>query len=466
MAYTLSSTRSLVGSPRETEDTSFRRRIHSLKKRDAETQEVVEIIGKNILSHLIGTIGLVDSGDPTSIADDFSFKNTVFKILKTVGKSVITMFVRPIVRFTYNVLAKFARVIATGLVRYVITPVIGAIAGFLLANPITAAFGTAFLAAGGAYLLYDKLGRRTSKELNLKTPESISFEELGYPLIQAAPSAPPEVTSAVRYEPVTTARTLTGKKGVSKKFAGFGADVDSYINETSAKFSIPADVFRGLVHMEKGWTGEMSPTGAIGTGQFTAGTWNSLIKNHGGASLGMIPLTGIYKEEPARIKPNPYGGNYRTPQDPRFDKRANTLATGLLASLNAKTLVANGIPVTAENLYMLHNIGDGIIPVMKGRGASAATLDAMRKNGMLSGQTAQDFLNYQKARYQRSYEIANSTAVVDSNMTDSGGVVIDKHAIAAGVAQPQSAGSGSASGGSTTTDKNIVKAKNKLIEVK
>jgi len=150
----------------------------------------------------------------------------------------------------------------------------------------------------------------------------------------------------------------------------------------------------------------MSPTGAIGTGQFTAGTWNALIPK-GGAALGMVPLTGVYNETPPKIKPNPKG-NFRTEQDPRFNRRVNTLATALLASQNAEMLKRAGLPITGENLYMMHNIGPGIIPVMQGQPASEKTLLAMRQNGMLPNMTAQQFLAYQKGRFGVAYEQANT----------------------------------------------------------
>ena len=117
---------------------------------------------------------------------------------------------------------------------------------------------------------------------------------------------------------------------------------------------------RGFVKMEAGWNGQMSPTGAIGTGQFTQGTWNDLAKSKEGQNIGMKPITS---------------SNFRTANDPRYDKRVNTLATALLAKQNADRLKSEGVAVTGENLYMLHNIGPGVIPALKGsNNVSAATL--------------------------------------------------------------------------------------------
>jgi hypothetical protein len=176
--------------------------------------------------------------------------------------------------------------------------------------------------------------------------------------------------------------------------------VDGYIVEAARMFPIlPVDVLRGFVKMEAGWTGAMSPTGAIGTGQFIQPTWDGLAATPAGKALGMTII----------------GKRFRTPQDPRFDKRINTLATGLLASQNARMLKKAGLPITGENLYMMHNIGPGILPVMQGRPASAATLKAMRQNGMTGNMTAAQFLEFQKGRFGEAYEVANSSTALVAN---------------------------------------------------
>ncbi|MFX8929908.1 hypothetical protein ABTN05_19235, partial [Acinetobacter baumannii] len=65
----------------------------------------------------------------------------------------------------------------------------------------------------------------------------------------------------------TTVSTI--KKSVSKSYGfSFGKDVDRYIHEAATKYGLDEKVLRGFVKMEDGWTGKMSPTGAIGTGQF------------------------------------------------------------------------------------------------------------------------------------------------------------------------------------------------------
>lgn len=174
----------------------------------------------------------------------------------------------------------------------------------------------------------------------------------------------------------------------------FGRDVDKHIAESARKYGIDEKVLRGFVKMEAGWTGAMSPTGAIGTGQFTQGTWNDLAKSKAGKEIGM---TKIDKS------------NFRKANDPRYDKRINTLATGLLAKQNADILRRNGLPVTGENLYMLHNIGPGVIPAIKGSDKiKESTLDAMRKNGMKKGMTPTQFVEFQKARFNKHYQSANT----------------------------------------------------------
>lgn len=193
----------------------------------------------------------------------------------------------------------------------------------------------------------------------------------------------------------------TKEKELSKgQFRGFGAEIDSYISEGAKMFGVDEKVLRGFVKMEDGWYGKKSNTGAIGTGQFTQGTWNDLAKTKEGQAIGMTMIT---KE------------NFRTENDPRWNKRVNTLATALLAKKNGDYLKKYGIEATGENLYMAHNIGlGGFTRAMTGK-ATEADMLAMRQNGMKAGMTPQDFVQYQKGRYNNHYAQANK---VRSNSVD------------------------------------------------
>lgn len=214
---------------------------------------------------------------------------------------------------------------------------------------------------------------------------------------------PNSLTQASKNGKIYNTEGATGKPRVdesgnvigmsSKKFNGFGEDVDGYIKEASERYGIPEDVLRGFVKMENGWTGKMSPTGAIGTGQFIRSTWNNLAETQEGNAIGMTKITN---------------DNFRTSNDPRYNKKVNTLATGLLAKQNAELLRKVGLPVTGENLYMLHNIGPGVIPALKGSNdVSEKTLLAMKQNGMKEGMSPSDFVKYQQKQYGKHYFMAN-----------------------------------------------------------
>ncbi|MEQ1123456.1 phage tail tape measure protein [Acinetobacter seifertii] len=191
--------------------------------------------------------------------------------------------------------------------------------------------------------------------------------------------------------------------GNSKYSFSFGNKIDGYIKEASKKYGIPEDVLRGFVKMENGWTGKMSPTGALGAGQFTQGTWNGLAKTDAGKEIGM---TKINKS------------NFRKANDPRRNQQINTLATGLLAKQNAELLKKHGLPLTGENLYMLHNIGPGVIPVLKGSSeVSDATMAAMKVNGWVKGMTPKSFVKYQKKRFKGHYAVANKQPDIPNNFT-------------------------------------------------
>lgn len=187
-----------------------------------------------------------------------------------------------------------------------------------------------------------------------------------------------------------TNRVKTNVK-TAKGFSGFGDDIDSYIKEAASKYGMDEKVLRGFVKMEAGWTGKMSPTGAIGVGQFTKDTWDRLSETPEGKEIGMTKI----------------GDRFRTPQDPRHDKRINTLATALLAKKNSEILTRNGLEVNGENLYMMHNIGPGFIKAVKDGTASAATMKAMEQNGMKSGMTPASFVSYQKDKFNNHYQSAN-----------------------------------------------------------
>jgi hypothetical protein len=184
---------------------------------------------------------------------------------------------------------------------------------------------------------------------------------------------------------------VNNNKKSSKSFSGFGDEIDGYVSEAAKKYGMDEKVLRGFVKMEAGWKGQMSPTGAIGVGQFTKGTWDALAKTPEGKEIGMTEI----------------GDRFRTPQDPRHDKKINTLATALLAKKNSEILVKNGLEVSGENLYMMHNIGPGFIKAVKTGEASPATMKAMQLNGMKPGMTPATFVDYQKGRFNNHYNDAN-----------------------------------------------------------
>lgn len=324
------------------------------------------------------------------------------KALKWVGKKLVKTVVKSVLRFAGRVAMQLLRFAVRALLTYVIIPIIQFVVALAVANPISAAvIGVATL-LGGGYLAWKKWFQKPDEKALVEVDttnvaqQATDIQSGAVVVGQEAQTSQVYETRAADY--VTKARSFfSGGPKPTGKFKGFGADVDAYIKEASQRYPIlPEDAFRGFVKMEAGWTGAMSPTGAIGTGQFVQRTWDALARTPEGRAIGMTVI----------------GNRFRTAEDPRFDKRVNTLATGLLASQNAQMLQRAGLPITGENLYMMHNIGPGIIPVMKGQPASAQTLDAMRKNGMTGNMTAQQFLDFQKGRFRQAYADANSSTAM------------------------------------------------------
>ena len=191
---------------------------------------------------------------------------------------------------------------------------------------------------------------------------------------------------------LTASTGLTASTENAKAFYSFGYDVDRYIQNTAKYYNISEPMLRGLVKMEAGWTGNISPTGATGVGQFTVGTWNWLASSRAGKEIGMQLITAA---------------NRGTPADPRHNKYINTLATGLYAKWHMEQLLARGIYPTDANLYMAHNIGlGGLHRALLGI-STAKDVKNMRRNGMKAGMTVSDFIAYQTARYTRHKHEAN-----------------------------------------------------------
>lgn len=245
---------------------------------------------------------------------------------------------------------------------------------------------------------YDKVVEWTSRNIvervanAIKDPEQAKQQAKA--VIQSATTAAAKAVSDTANNIIQDANDKTGVNTGKYKFS-FGKDVDGYIQEASKKYNIPEDVLRGFVKMEAGWTGEMSPTGAIGTGQFTKGTWNGLVGTNEGDEIGMTKITK---------------NNFRKSDDPRWNKKINTLATGLLAKQNADILKKYGLPATGENLYLAHNIGaETFARALAGKGASKKGLQAMKDNGMRKGETPEQFVKRQASIYMKHYKTANET---------------------------------------------------------
>lgn len=185
---------------------------------------------------------------------------------------------------------------------------------------------------------------------------------------------------------------LLGLSFQSTAFSGFGSDVDSYIQEAASRYQISESMLRGLVKIEDGWYGKISPTGATGVGQFTQGTWNWLATTNEGQALGMKLITP---------------SNRNTAIDPRKNKRLNTLATALYARWHLGQFAERGIQPTDEHLYLAHNIGlDGLHRALQGK-STIEDIHNMKRNGMKYGMTVKGFLSYQSGRFNQSKQIAN-----------------------------------------------------------
>ncbi len=202
------------------------------------------------------------------------------------------------------------------------------------------------------------------------------------------------ITATSECDPSASEVTTFSISPTKKKFEGFGSQIDSYIHEAAQKFNINEKDLRGFIKMEGGWTGEISPTGAIGAGQFTRDTWHFVRNNLNGKSFGMEEITDA---------------NFRTPNDPRFNSKINILATARYAKYNKELLQKNNLPTTGVNLYLMHNIGQGVMTALKGSNkVTERTLKSMKNNNKMDNETPVEFVKRQGTIFQQHYELANS----------------------------------------------------------
>lgn len=382
-------------------------------------------------------------------------RSLLTRIMKFVGKQIFKRIVKPILRFAIRAAMQIARIAIRQVLRMVIIPVLQGIFVFAVANPFTAAAMLALLAVGGVgYWAWQKFFKAHDAAPVAATdiaPVSQGQEQsadIDTSTIVSAPIAEANVAEVSMVDRVTAPVRFVSNLARSRSgFAGFGDDVDRSIKVASQMFGLPEDVLRGFIKMEAGWTGAMSPTGAIGAGQFIQSTWDGLARTPDGRSIGMTVI----------------GARFRRADDPRRDQHINILATSLLARDNARQLTRAGLPITGENLYMMHNIGPGIIPVMLGRPASDKTLLAMRQNGMQPNQTAAQFLTYQKGRFMSHYEAANqsATAMAEAKRKQEQAVLVDRKKKAAKVSYTDVKSNSNA--GTPYTDASIVKGPGKTL---
>ena len=206
------------------------------------------------------------------------------------------------------------------------------------------------------------------------------------------------------YQSTPSNGSSSGSSGSGKSF---GASTDKDLADTVNRYGVDGNYLRGLLSMEGGTAGAMSPTGALGVGQFVQSTWNNLANTAEGKAIGMTRINS---------------GNFRKANDPRRNNRVNMLATGLLAKQNQATLERNGVPVNAQTLYMAHNMGPATVLAAYGKGKTTKKMQRdMVRNGGKGTMSAAEFVNFQTKRFNQHFEKVNGISAGNSGTVSSGG---------------------------------------------
>lgn len=112
-------------------------------------------------------------------------------------------------------------------------------------------------------------------------------------------------------------------------------------------------------------------------------------------------------------------GLVRGGKDYRMNNELSTQKAAEYAAINKKTLIRNGIAVTGENLYLLHNQGDGAVQILRlAQGKQARIYPKMYSNilnncgkykraikriGKPTPQVARLFLKHRKETWYKNY---------------------------------------------------------------
>jgi hypothetical protein len=209
----------------------------------------------------------------------------------------------------------------------------------------------------------------------------------------------------------STAGTSSGSL-LSNAANTFNAQNAELLAKTETANGLPTNYLKGVVNIEGGTTGKASPTGALGAGQFVETTWNSLANAPEGKALGMRLVTAA---------------NKGTPDDPRRDNNVNIQATGLLAKQNGSLLDKAGVAKTPENLFLVHNIGPGIIEGIKTGKVDDQTTQFMKLNGFKEGDSVKGWIDQTAKKF-----IAGANQETPSRASVRTGAEVGKAAIALG----------------------------------
>lgn len=293
-----------------------------------------------------------------TVEDDFDEEGNkqsglILTLLKWLGKTILRRVLSPVLSTVVRITMAVGRFALRAAVQLIIRPVLTAVFGFIVANPLIA--GAALLLGGLGYVIYNKWFKKEVSSSVMAPPGTKpstlpSFETTegerqrkgkkseDFGVMETLPSGVPVVKS-----PTEVAKDLMFKKSKRQRFEMVKQDLVDAAN----KAGIDVSTIVKIAHFESGFDTTAAPvklSSAHGLGQFLNAVWTQYINKYG-EKYGINTKGGkLTRAEAAQYR-----------NDPKIQAY-------MLAELTKENILLGrklGGYNDDANVYALHNLGPG-----------------------------------------------------------------------------------------------------------